>query len=155
MVFCLLKILHSLGDLTKLVPVVVSTTFAIHGVIKLIYMAIRRQAFVKTLKLWDDAGTHPLFEKQDEKTFEVTKYRTRRWLFVSMGFYLFYTIFWTISPFFDKDYEEIMVDNVTMTVDKPRLIVGAWYPLDLTSSPGYQIAFLYQVRTSHFIFKYK
>ncbi|XP_014224691.1 odorant receptor coreceptor [Trichogramma pretiosum] len=134
------------GDPDDMAANTITMLFFIHPIVKTIYFAARSKTFYKTLGIWNNPNTHPLFAESDAHYHSVAVQKMRK-LATFVGAATIFTLFaWTTITFFE-DSVKTVVDketNETTIIPIPRLPIRAWYPFNSMKGFGHIMAFVYQ-----------
>uniref|UniRef100_A0A1A9X5T9 Odorant receptor coreceptor n=1 Tax=Glossina brevipalpis TaxID=37001 RepID=A0A1A9X5T9_9MUSC len=115
-----------------------------------IYLACSQKNFYRTINIWNQVNTHPLFAESDARYHSIALGKMRKLFFLVMLTTVTSTIAWITLTFFGESVK-FAVDketNSTLTVEIPRLPIKSFYPWDASSGMFYIISFVYQ---SYFI----
>nr|ATV96621.1 odorant receptor co-receptor [Eriocrania semipurpurella] len=134
-------------DVNELTANTITVLFFVHSIIKLVYFPLNSKNFYRTLGIWNQSNSHPLFAESNARYHQSALKQMRMLLYFVSGFTLVSVTAWTTITFFGesvrlaKDKET----NETITEVVPRLMIKAFYPFDAMSGTMYYIAFVYQL----------
>ncbi|CAK1541788.1 unnamed protein product [Leptosia nina] len=134
-------------EVNELTANTITILFFAHSIIKLLFFAITSKNFYRTLAVWNQSNSHPLFTESDARYHQLALTKMRRLLYFISGMTIFSVVCWVTITFFG-DSVRLIVDketNGTLTEPAPRLPVKAWYPFDAMSGTMYIAAFVFQV----------
>ena len=143
-----LNLMHQADEVNDLTANTITVLFFVHSLTKLLYFALRRGKFYRTLATWNNSNSHPLFSENNSRHHQASVGSIRRLvLYICIAIILSVTC-WTTLTFIGDSVREITDPdnaNETMTEEIPRLMVRAWYPWNAMGGGGYFVAFIYQV----------
>lgn len=93
-------------------------------------------------------NSHPLFAESNARHRATALARMRKLLMIIGSGTIFSVLAWTTVTFLDDPHRQITDPenaNETITVEKPMLMVDAWYPWDAKYGMTYFMSFIYQV----------
>ncbi|XP_041972175.1 odorant receptor coreceptor [Aricia agestis] len=134
-------------EVNELTANTITVLFFAHTLIKLLFFGVTSKNFYRTLAVWNQSNSHPLFTESNARYCQIALTKMRRLLYFIMGMTVFSVISWVTITFFDESVR-YLVDketNGTYTEPVPRLPVKAWYPFDAFHGPMYIFAFVFQV----------
>lgn len=134
-------------DVNELTANTITVLFFAHSIIKLIFFAINSKSFYRTLAVWNQSNSHPLFTESDARYHQITISKMRKLLYFILGSTAISITCWVTLTFFGESVRFITDHdtNETLTEPVPRLPLKAWYPFDAMSGGMYIVAFVYQV----------
>nr|BAG71418.1 olfactory receptor-2 [Diaphania indica] len=134
-------------EVNELTANTITVLFFAHSVIKLVFFAINSKSFYRTLAVWNQSNSHPLFTESDARYHQLSLTKMRRLLYFICGVTVLSVISWVTLTFFGESVRLIAnkETNETLTEPAPRLPLKAWYPFDAMSGTMYVVAFVYQV----------
>ena len=142
----------------------ITVLFFTHSVIKFIYIALNSGKVYRTMGIWNQSNSHPLFAESDARYHSIALAKMRRLLVMTMSTTLlavvgklnhkwivfeikiFLHLAWTSITFFGES-TKLVTDrntNETSSVEIPRLPIKSWYPFNSMNGAGYYVAFGYQ-----------
>nr|AYN64391.1 odorant receptor coreceptor [Rhyacophila nubila] len=134
-------------DINELTANTITVLFFSHSIVKFVFFAVTSKNFYRTLGIWNQSNTHPLFAESDARYHALAVTKMRRLLYaVTLGSILT-VVAWTTITFFGesvrltKDRET----NETITEEVPRLPLKSWYPFDAMGGTPYMGCFAYQI----------
>ncbi|CAH4027686.1 unnamed protein product [Pieris brassicae] len=134
-------------EVNELTANTITILFFAHTIIKLLFFAITSKNFYRTLAVWNQSNSHPLFTESDARYHQLALTKMRRLLYFICGMTMFSVVCWVTITFFG-DSVRLILDkdtNETLTEPAPRLPVKAWYPFNAMSGTMYIVAFIFQV----------
>nr|NP_001296031.1 odorant receptor coreceptor [Plutella xylostella]BAG71421.2 olfactory receptor-2 [Plutella xylostella] len=143
----LLNMAQYSDDVNELTANTITVFFFAHTVIKLLYFAINSKSFYRTLAVWNQSNSHPLFTESDARYHQLALTKMRRLMYFICAVTVLSVISWVTLTFFGESVRFIpdKETNETLTEPAPRLPLKAWYPFDAMSGGMYIVAFAYQV----------
>nr|AYE19959.1 Orco [Histia rhodope]QMS80314.1 odorant receptor [Histia rhodope] len=125
----------------------ITMLFFAHSLIKLLLFAINSKSFYRTLAIWNQSNSHPLFTESDSRYHQIALKKMRRLLYIICGVTLFSVTSWVTITFFGESVRFIVdkETNETLTEPAPRLPLKAFYPFNAMGGPMYVFAFIYQI----------
>ncbi|CAO1411939.1 unnamed protein product [Diamesa serratosioi] len=133
-------------EVTELTSNTITVLFFTHSVIKFIYIALNSGKVYRTMGIWNQSNSHPLFAESDARYHSIALAKMRRLLVMTMSTTLLAVVAWTSITFFGES-TKLVTDrstNETSTVEIPRLPIKSWYPFNSMDGAGYYLAFGYQ-----------
>uniref|UniRef100_A0A1B0C554 Odorant receptor n=1 Tax=Glossina palpalis gambiensis TaxID=67801 RepID=A0A1B0C554_9MUSC len=124
----------------------ITVLFFTHSITKFIYLACSQKNFYRTISIWNQVNTHPLFAESDARYHSIALAKMRKLFFLVMLTTVASAVAWVTLTFFGESVK-FAVDkenNSTMTVEIPRLPIKSFYPWDASSGISYIISFIYQ-----------
>ncbi|XP_073994619.1 odorant receptor co-receptor [Rhodnius prolixus] len=135
-------------DADQMAAATITTLFFLHSVTKFMYFALRSKYFYRTLSAWNQMNSHPLFAESNARHRATALARMRKLLMIIGSGTIFSVLAWTTVTFLDDPHRQITDPenaNETITVEKPMLMVDAWYPWDAKYGMTYFMSFIYQL----------
>ncbi|NP_001037060.1 odorant receptor coreceptor [Bombyx mandarina] len=134
-------------EVNELTANTITVLFFAHSIIKLAFFAFNSKSFYRTLAVWNQSNSHPLFTESDARYHQISLSKMRRLLYFICGMTVFSVISWVTLTFFGESVRMIASKetNETLTEPAPRLPLKAWYPFKTMSGGGYVFAFIYQI----------
>lgn len=125
----------------------ITTLFFTHCITKFIFFAVNQKQFYRTLNVWNQVNSHPLFAESDARYHSIALAKMRKLFVLVMLTTVLSVVAWTTITFFGESvkFARDMETNETITVEIPRLPIKAFYPWDASSGMFYIISFVYQV----------
>ncbi|XP_048521698.1 odorant receptor coreceptor-like, partial [Dendroctonus ponderosae] len=126
----------------------ITILFFTHCLSKFIYFAARSKLFYRTLGIWNQANSHPIFLESSNRYHALALKKMRSLLYIILFGTIFSASAWTAITFvgesvhFIKDPDN---DNETITEEIPRLLIKSWYPFDAMSGMTYYVALVFQI----------
>ncbi|XP_035775220.1 odorant receptor coreceptor isoform X2 [Anopheles albimanus] len=133
-------------DVNELTANTITTLFFTHSVTKFIYFAVNSENFYRTLGVWNQTNTHPLFAESDARYHSIALAKMRKLLVLVMATTVLSVVAWVTITFFGESVKNVLdkETNETYTVEIPRLPIKSWYPWNAMSGPAYIFSFIYQ-----------
>ncbi|XP_049532607.1 odorant receptor coreceptor [Anopheles darlingi] len=134
-------------DVNELTANTITTLFFTHSVTKFIYFAVNSENFYRTLGVWNQTNSHPLFAESDARYHSIALAKMRKLLVLVMGTTVLSVVAWVTITFFGESVKNVLdkETNETYTVEIPRLPIKSWYPWNAMSGPAYIFSFIYQI----------
>nr|AIX97139.1 olfactory receptor 4 [Rhyzopertha dominica] len=136
------------GDVNDLAANTITVLFFMHCITKFVYFAIRSKLFYRTLGIWNQSNSHPLFVESNNRFHAIALTKMRRVTIVVVAGTLVSAISW-ISVTFVGDSVHHIKDpnnvNETITEEIPRLPIKTWYPWNAMSGMPYYLSLGYQI----------
>ncbi|XP_033216466.1 odorant receptor coreceptor [Belonocnema kinseyi] len=134
------------ADVDDLTANTITMLFFTHSVVKVIYFAARSKLFYRTLAIWNNPNSHPLFAESNARYHSIALTKMRRLLFCVGAATILSVISWTGITFVGESVKHITdpVTNETMTVEIPRLMLRAWYPFNAQHGIKHILMLVYQ-----------
>nr|ARQ32245.1 odorant receptor 83b [Conopomorpha sinensis] len=134
-------------DVNELTANTITVLFFVHTIIKLAFFAVNSKSFYRTMAVWNQSNSHPLFAESDARYHQISLSKMRKLLYFICGITGMSVVCWVTITFFGESVRYIFdkETNDTYTEVVPRLPVKAWYPFDAMSGSMYVIAFIYQI----------
>ncbi|XP_064556488.1 odorant receptor coreceptor [Drosophila montana] len=145
--FILVNMALNAEEVNELSGNTITTLFFTHCIVKFVYLAVNQKNFYRTLNIWNQANTHPLFAESDARYHSIALAKMRKLFFLVMLTTFASATAWTTITFFG-DSVKFAVDketNSSITVEIPRLPIKAFYPWDASHGMFYMISFALQV----------
>ncbi|XP_011498430.1 PREDICTED: odorant receptor coreceptor [Ceratosolen solmsi marchali] len=133
-------------DVDDLTANTITMLFFVHPVVKVIYFPIRSKMFYKTLAIWNNPNSHPLFAESNARYHSLAITKMRRLLFCVAAATVFSVISWTGITFMDESVKRIIdpETNETTITPIPRLMIRTFYPWNAMSGAGHVFSLFYQ-----------
>nr|ULR56389.1 odorant co-receptor [Leptopilina drosophilae] len=134
------------GDVDDLTANTITMLFFTHSVVKIIYFGVRSKLFYRTLAIWNNPNSHPLFAESNARYHSIALTKMRRLLFCVGAATCLAVLSWTTLTFIGDSVKTITdpVTNETSTVEIPRLMLRAWYPFDARHGMKHVLMLIYQ-----------
>ncbi|CAH0549251.1 unnamed protein product [Brassicogethes aeneus] len=126
----------------------ITTLFFAHCITKFIYFAMRSKLFYRTLGIWNQSNSHPIFLESNNRYHALSLKKMRRLLMIIVIATTFSGTAWTCITFIGDSVHNIKDpdnENETITEEIPRLLVKSWYPWDAMSGTKYWATLVFQV----------
>ncbi|XP_060533774.1 odorant receptor coreceptor [Cylas formicarius] len=126
----------------------ITMLFFTHCITKFIYFALRSKLFYRTLSIWNQPNSHPIFVESNNRYHALALKKMRTLLYCVMAFTILSASAWVGITFVGESVHQIQDpdnENETISEEIPRLPVRAWYPFNAMSGMPYYIALIYQV----------
>lgn len=128
----------------------VTILFFTHTLIKFVYFSTNNGQMCRTLAMWNNPNSHPLFTESNTRHRAIAVSRMRKLLFFAGGVTIFSTISWTTITFVGDSMRLVPdpeTENGTMLMEVPRLMLPSYYPFDVMHGVPYIIVFALQARS--------
>ncbi|XP_060806501.1 odorant receptor coreceptor isoform X1 [Amyelois transitella] len=134
-------------EVNELTANTITVLFFAHTVIKLLFFALNSKSFYRTLAVWNQSNSHPLFTESDSRHHQLALTKIRRLLYFICSMTVFSVVSWVTLTFFGESVRLIAnkETNETISEPAPRLPLKTWYPFDAMGGSMYIIAFAFQV----------
>lgn len=105
------------------------------------------QCALRTLNIWNQANSHPLFAESDARYHSIALAKMRKLFFLVMLTTFASATAWTTITFFGDSVKGAIDHdtNATIYIEIPRLPIKAFYPWDASHGMFYMISFVLQV----------
>lgn len=105
------------------------------------------QCSLRTLNIWNQANSHPLFAESDARYHSIALAKMRKLFFLVMLTTFASATAWTTITFFGDSVKGAIDHdtNATIYIEIPRLPIKAFYPWDASHGMFYMISFVLQV----------
>nr|UVZ35314.1 odorant receptor coreceptor [Sympiezomias velatus] len=126
----------------------ITILFFTHCVTKFIYFALRSKLFYRTLGIWNQANSHPIFIESNNRYHALALKKMRTLLYIVLVGTLFSIAAWTGTTFVGESIHYIKDpnnENETIAEEIPRLLIKSWYPFDAMSGMAHMIALIFQI----------
>ncbi|XP_055679286.1 odorant receptor coreceptor [Lutzomyia longipalpis] len=146
-VMIIMNLAFTAGDVNELTSNTITTLFFTHSITKFLYFGINSKNFYRTLNIWNQSNTHPLFAESDARYHALSLSKMRKLLTLVMTLTMLSVTAWVTLTFFGESvrYMTNKETNETYTIDIPRLPIKAWYPWDAMGGYKYILSFVFQV----------
>lgn len=107
------------GDVDDLTANTITMLFFTHSVVKIIYFGVRSKLFYRTLAIWNNPNSHPLFAESNARYHSIALTKMRRLLFCVGAATCLAVFSWTTLTFIGDSVKTITdpVTNETSTVE--------------------------------------
>ncbi|XP_055382959.1 odorant receptor coreceptor [Condylostylus longicornis] len=143
----LINMAFNTEEVNELTANAITVLFFTHCVTKYLYFAINSKNFYKTLNIWNQANTHPLFSESDARYHKIALSKMRKLLFCVVLTTVASVVAWSTITFFGESVK-FSIDketNETVKIPIPRIPIKAWYPWNAFDGMMYIITFVIQV----------
>ncbi|KAL3271403.1 hypothetical protein HHI36_021884 [Cryptolaemus montrouzieri] len=136
------------GEVTELAANTVTVLFFLHCLTKYVYSAANMKMYYRTLGMWNQSNSHPLFLESNNRYHALALKKMRILIVCVTIFTAFCCCAWTAITFVGpsvhliKDPEN---ENETLTEEIPRLLIKSWYPWDAMTGMKHHITLLFQI----------
>ncbi|XP_037947524.1 odorant receptor coreceptor [Teleopsis dalmanni] len=146
-IFILVNLALNAEEVNELSGNTITALFFTHCITKFIYLAVNQKNFYRTLNIWNQVNTHPLFAESDARYHSIALAKMRKLFFLVMLTTVASAVAWTTITFFGESvkFGFDKETNTTITIDIPRLPIKSFYPWDSSKSVFYMISFGLQV----------
>ncbi|KAJ8917386.1 hypothetical protein NQ315_002410 [Exocentrus adspersus] len=155
LLFCLFQYGCTFGNLVKekddvnyLAANTITMLFFTHCITKFIYFAARSKLFYRTLGIWNQANSHPLFLESNNRYHALSLKKQRTLLICVSVTTILSAVAWTGITFVGESVHNIKDpynENETITEEIPRLLIKSWYPWNAMSGMAYYITLVFQI----------
>lgn len=104
--FVAINLVKEKEDVDDLTANTITILFFLHTLIKIIYFAARSKLFYRTLAIWNNPNSHPLFAESNARYHSIALTKMRRLLFCVGAATVATTISWTTLTFFEDPHVE-------------------------------------------------
>ncbi|KAH8292238.1 hypothetical protein KR054_007549 [Drosophila jambulina] len=146
-VFILVNMALNAEEVNELSGNTITTLFFTHCITKFIYLAVNQKNFYRTLNIWNQVNTHPLFAESDARYHSIALAKMRKLFFLVMLTTILSATAWITITFFG-DSVKMVVDhdtNSSIPVEIPRLPIKSFYPWNASHGMFYMISFAFQI----------
>lgn len=145
--FIVLNMAQNMDEVNELTANTVTTLFFVHCLIKLAFLGVTSGNFYRTLNIWNQANTHPLFAESDARYRAMTLAKMRKLLIFIIVFTMFAVVAWTTITFFGESVKLVFdkETNGSLKEEIPRLPFKSWYPWNSFKPPMYYVSFVFQI----------
>lgn len=107
------------GDVDDLTANTITVLFFAHSIVKVAYFAVRSKLFYRTLGIWNNPNSHPLFAESNARYHAIALTKMRRLLFAVGGATVLSVICWTGITFVGDSVKKVTdpVTNETTMVE--------------------------------------
>nr|AKW50880.1 odorant receptor coreceptor [Ectropis obliqua] len=145
-IFMCINMTQYSGEVNEFTANTITVLFFAHTLIKLVVFAFNSKNFYRTLAVWNQSNSHPLFTESDARYHQQALTKMRKLLYMICAVTGGAVISWVTITFFGESVRMITnkETNETLTEPAPRLPLKAWYPFDAMSGSMYIFAFVFQ-----------
>nr|UEN71183.1 olfactory co-receptor [Gregopimpla kuwanae] len=143
---CAVNLVLESGDVDDLTANTITVLFFTHAIVKVVYFGVRSKLFYRTLGIWNNPNSHPLFAESNARYHAIALTKMRRLLFAVGGATVLSCLCWTGITFVGDSVKKVTdpITNETMMVEIPRLMVRSWYPFDASHGMMHVLMLVYQ-----------
>ncbi|XP_046737795.1 odorant receptor coreceptor isoform X1 [Diprion similis] len=143
---CGLNLFFERDDVDDMTANTITLLFFAHSLTKLIYAAVRSKMFYRTLGVWNNPNSHPLFAESNARYHAIALSKNRRLLTCVIAATLISVLAWTGLTFMGDSVKTIVdkETNETTTIEIPRLMLRSWYPYDASHGMAHVATLIYQ-----------
>nr|AKO69815.1 olfactory receptor co-receptor [Campoletis chlorideae]AXM05118.1 odorant receptor [Campoletis chlorideae] len=143
---CLVNMALESGDVDDLTANTITVLFFAHSIVKIGYFAVRSKLFYRTLAIWNNPNSHPLFAESNARYHAIALTKMRRLLFAVSGATILSVLCWTGITFVGDSVKKVVdpVTNETTMVEIPRLMLRSYYPFDASHGMAHILTLVYQ-----------
>nr|WGN97954.1 odorant receptor co-receptor [Agasicles hygrophila] len=155
LVFCLLQYGCTFGnlvmeraDVNYLAANTITVLFFTHCITKFVYFALRSKLFYRTLGIWNQSNSHPLFAESNNRYHALALKKMRTLLICVVTTTVFSAAAWTGITFAGESTHNVKDpenENLTIVEEIPRLLIKSWYPWNAMSGMPYYLSLIFQV----------
>ncbi|XP_046805450.1 odorant receptor coreceptor isoform X1 [Lucilia cuprina] len=144
--FILVNMALNADEVNELSGNTITALFFTHCVTKFIYLAVNQKNFYRTLNIWNQVNTHPLFAESDARYHSIALAKMRKLFFLVMLTTVASAVAWITITFFGESVKFAFdkETNSSITVEIPRLPIKSFYPWDASQGIFYTISFAFQ-----------
>ena len=97
----------------------ITLLFFTHSIVKVIYFAVRSKLFYRTLGIWNNPNSHPLFAESDARYHAIALSKMRTLLFAVGAATILSVVCWTGITFVGESVKKVVdpITNETMIVE--------------------------------------
>lgn len=134
-------------EVNELTANTITVLFFAHSIIKLGFLAFTSKSFYRTMAVWNQSNSHPLFTESDARYHQIALTKMRRLTYFICFMTVMSVVSWVTITFFGESVRMIAnkETNETLTEPAPRLPLKAWYPFDTMSGSMYVFVFVFQI----------
>lgn len=110
--FCGINLMMESDDVDDLTANTITMLFFTHSVVKLVYFAVRSKLFYRTLGIWNNPNSHPLFAESNARYHQIAVKKMRILLLAVIGTTVLSAISWTTITFIGDSVKKV-IDPVT------------------------------------------
>nr|ACD40044.1 odorant receptor [Phyllotreta striolata] len=140
-------------DVNELTANTITVLFFTHCITKFVYFAVNVEFFYRTIAVWNQPNSHPLFVESDARYHCIGVMKMRRLLFLVNMSTSLDTIAWTTVTFFRESVANLQdndTENGTINAHVPRLPIKAFYPWNAESGITYYVTLFFQINCFYF-----
>nr|AEA30004.2 odorant receptor co-receptor [Chrysomya megacephala] len=145
-IFILVNMALNADEVNELSGNTITALFFTHCVTKFIYLAVNQKNFYRTLNIWNQVNSHPLFAESDARYHSIALAKMRKLFFLVMLTTVASAVAWITITFFGESVKFAFdkETNSSITVEIPRLPIKSFYPWDSSQGMFYIISFAFQ-----------
>ncbi|XP_018568191.1 odorant receptor coreceptor [Anoplophora glabripennis] len=135
-------------DVNYLAANTITVLFFTHCITKFVYFALRSKLFYRTLGIWNQSNSHPLFVESNNRYHALALKKMRTLLICVTATTVLSAAAWTGITFVEESVHNIKDpdnENETITEEIPRLLIKSWYPWDAMSGMAYYGSLIFQI----------
>ncbi|XP_015432571.1 PREDICTED: odorant receptor coreceptor [Dufourea novaeangliae] len=143
---CGINLMLTSDDVDVLTANTITMLFFTHSVVKVLYFAIRSKLFYRTLAIWNNPNSHPLFAESNARFHQLAVKKMRILLMAVMCTTMLSVIAWTTITFIGDSTMKVVdpVTNETTYVEVPRLMLYSYYPFDPSHGMAHVLTLIFQ-----------
>ncbi|XP_065172042.1 odorant receptor coreceptor [Atheta coriaria] len=137
-----------MDDVNDLAANTITVLFFTHCITKFVYFAVRSKLFYRTLGIWNNPNSHPLFVESNNRYHGISLTKMRQVLMIVLVGTIFSAVCWTAITFVGDSthtHKDPNNENETITEPIPRLLINSFYPWNAMSGLPYVLSLAYQV----------
>ncbi|XP_071870563.1 odorant receptor co-receptor [Bombus fervidus] len=144
--FCGINLIFEKEDVDDLTANTITMLFFTHSVVKVIYFAVRSKLFYRTLGIWNNPNSHPLFAESNARYHQVAVRKMRILLLAVLTTTMLSAISWTSITFIGDSVKKVIdpITNETTYVEIPRLMLRSWYPYNASHGMAHILTLIFQ-----------
>lgn len=109
-------------DVDDLTANTITILFFLHSIVKIIYFAARSKLFYRTLAIWNNPNSHPLFAESNARYHAIALTKNRRLLFFIGAVTVLSTLCWTGITFVGESVKRRVDPDTNETMIIPVII---------------------------------
>lgn len=121
------NLVHEHDDTDDLTANTITMLFFLHPIIKTLYFSLRSKSFYKTMAVWNNPNSHPLFAESNARYHSLAVSKIRRLLMIVSALTVFTIIGWTSITFVEEPYKT-RIDHATNETMKIRVSFEKFSP---------------------------
>lgn len=110
--FCGINLIFEKEDVDDLTANTITMLFFTHSVVKVVYFAVRSKLFYRTLGIWNNPNSHPLFAESNSRYHQVAVRKMRILLLAVLVTTMLSAISWTSITFIGDSVKKV-IDPIT------------------------------------------
>ena len=111
-------------DVDDLTANTITMLFFLHPIVKMIYFPVRSKIFYRTLAIWNNPNSHPLFAESNARFHALAVTKIRRLLFCVAAATILSVIAWTTITFMDESVKRVIDPETNETTIIPVSLIA-------------------------------